>query len=1784
MAAAKPKIKDDDPLQDFMNDVFKTARRAVRDVRRREKKEELRKAADQRREAEAVTAKYKRERAMKKVASKANRNSTTSSNEDLSIIDSSLEEPSEPSPDAWKEDVVKLKESLATFDVSSDGLRVTWHGTDGRSTTPGEGSSNFPKIASKSVGSVGASPGKQHNLGGLPAIGGSSGNQGGLGALAAAGQAAALLAAQNRKRELGFNCHQKYDASPLFTEEGKKALAKKAGSRTTARDESGKMEGQLGGSHAYHGGGGMVSATDGLKQAILSGKIVSADGTIIQDLVAELQGPTSWSGLDLGIKYRSEFEREAAWAAYVKATKASESVHASQGSYFTTATVARHELFVALDKSLCDENEQSLMRARLRGTKRRFAMDLHQIWLTNLEHIREHRLGGLPQHSNHGDGADRVEDARKNTVTRRHDSDSEDEEELAVLMRPPPDRGLPNRRDTESIINISSQIASVAPERTWASVPQPLSMGHIKKNDKSRSFKRSPTASLITLPLPPPGYRRILSNEEWKVEGKEGSRLLLVTIERMAMSDDAEAMAVSHEGGKQASPGLASLVRPPLWRVTTYDRRDGSQGRVVIKENDARRAVAKAEKLALKQLPSAQSSSNPFDWANPTPTLYRQAIRCRSGNVRRSFLVQLALTQCRPATPVYVLLRILPLKLNKTKVPTPWTSASFSVTEVKARLGLMGLPTSDLAWWKDLNNVTVKEWTRIIRHLTISQVDNGKIELSLTGSDQPLDDVLGVPDFDAEVCNDALKLLPLLRWESLSEEETKAREEKAKKEETARLARGERSHCCPQGTEFRLTALVEEPSPERDAQIAAEVEAKAAAGITDMRDDWVGPWEDKVEWDPTKMPLSMLCSGLNHRMDLVPGCSVVPGALHNPGLWFRYEPSLEGGGLPVPETTYAIGNYFRQLGSPNGPLGVNWREGGAAARFAELERGNDGRYTRGLGVPSLEEDEEARAARLDSIGKGAANSVVVNMLLALDTPLLVPPLVAWVHQCLNAKPVGDEPIFGVIPFSVNSPRMMRACPLESSLDARVSEPCAILTAAEEPEDYAIDPASASSPSASSVASRSSTATTNKSQAVCGHRRRWHWRHTKSGMRHLVEFPLLFPDSVVDAKFFGLTQRGALPNAPRCGTGHRWMSTEGCRKSLTRVRSASDYNKLAKASGHQGASDPGLFTCHLRGVPDVLTMDEVVNFVESHKLSIDLRDGQTTVDQLRTMTLEGARARGWPEGDAGRLLTKVSMIRERTARETSWHVNLYKVALGGLKAFMAWHEVMEATKQAQLDAKRKKERIDAARRIIEAREQLAKDKANEEIRLQFFNSTNKEKVPKIDHLSLENQVASAGAGVWEPPPIPPTALATALNQPGSSNEEEVLIKELASDKRLLRVLANQLGLPSAIVDELELAAEEEELAHKVVQREGEEAALAVKSRSVRGDGVGIGDLVSDVNELRHPAAIKQDKKNPLADMPLLKDLLEDEDRDESGGDGSGGGSGGGGRPKVPQLQFGAAKPSVVIKGGGWRRLQREKTTGFLANATSTHIQGPMDASYNTMPELRVVGLVDPEQDIAFDYECSIKESAPTGGDSLFVKDMLRDTIRIMEIESGRRTREDYMVGGGAYTQIALQAGLLPGPGGTIPSAGNPSESLALSAQGLSSEERMLLEDTKGEDLDILYVSNEKMLTCARNGNLEGCVEAMDFHDAEVDCEDEHGNTPLLLAAQQGAKPLMKELLRRAANINHQNHSGCTVLHYTFEYKHKALFEYLLQKGADDSLLNKEGLTCYEGLHSEQVAEI
>jgi hypothetical protein len=353
------RVPHDDPLQDFMNDVVKVAKRARRDAARRDREAERRKRLEEIKEADAAAKKMKRNRleALLKKSTKGggisappsrdgSRPSTSGAGEEDQDELEELEK-GRPKEEVWKRDVTRLKSSLAAFDVSTDGLRITWHSSTGKQPSE-EAPPSFSALPRLSK-SVGASPSKRPGSKGgggggggvaLPKLGK---DRGGLGALAAADALVDAAAAHARKASLGFECHPKYNASPLFTEQGAEALKKLSALQTTKRDESTGAQGALGGPNPLAGGNGMVSATDGLKRAILSGKIVSQDGTVHQSAVAELQGPTAWSGSDMGIKYRGESEREAAWRAYVQASKASAKILGDQGAYFATVCLRERE-------------------------------------------------------------------------------------------------------------------------------------------------------------------------------------------------------------------------------------------------------------------------------------------------------------------------------------------------------------------------------------------------------------------------------------------------------------------------------------------------------------------------------------------------------------------------------------------------------------------------------------------------------------------------------------------------------------------------------------------------------------------------------------------------------------------------------------------------------------------------------------------------------------------------------------------------------------------------------------------------------------------------------------------------------------------------------------------------------------------------------------------------------------------------------------------------------------------------------------------------------------------------------------------------------------------------------------------------------------------------------------------------------------------------------------------------------------------------------------------------
>ena len=102
--------------------------------------------------------------------------------------------------------------------------------------------------------------------------------------------------------------------------------------------------------------------------------------------LSEKTGPTNWSVEDLCAKYRNELVREDAYTASMDALKLQADM-ARRNVIVGAVRVVRHPLLVFSDKHIEAENVHCLGRARMRCVARRFVLDVHQIWLTNLDHL-----------------------------------------------------------------------------------------------------------------------------------------------------------------------------------------------------------------------------------------------------------------------------------------------------------------------------------------------------------------------------------------------------------------------------------------------------------------------------------------------------------------------------------------------------------------------------------------------------------------------------------------------------------------------------------------------------------------------------------------------------------------------------------------------------------------------------------------------------------------------------------------------------------------------------------------------------------------------------------------------------------------------------------------------------------------------------------------------------------------------------------------------------------------------------------------------------------------------------------------------------------------------------------------------------------------------------------------------------------------------------------------------------------------------------------------------------
>lgn len=408
--------------------------------------------------------------------------------------------------------------------------------------------------------------------------------------------------------------------------------------------------------------------------------------------------------------------------------------------------------------------------------------------------------------------------------------------------------------------------------------------------------------------------------------------------------------------------------------------------------------------------------------------------------------------------------------------------------------------------------------------------------------------------------------------------------------------------------------------------------------------------------------------------------------------------------------------------------------------------------------------------------------------------------------------------------------------------------------------------------------------------------------------------------------------------------------------------------------------------------------------------------------------------------------------------------------------------------------------------------------------------------------------------------------------------EHIAEQLLSSDELMRILARRLGLPE----------------HQVVPARDMDSVFSVDDPAAAGRGSGAGpgppeagrlaprdkfadsddedgvdpedDLWSD-DEFEvgdHPEAEVGELPGSQAAMATLrlKKMRTDREADLDGASLQS-------APRdMPHLSLAAAgltskdsgTASASESAMGWRRLPRpELRDGFFNKCLETSTLGPNKASsdtYNAPVYLIPISPVD-----ACEYK---PEPISLSVVAIFIPNVKKDVERALATLERNIQREE---------ELAQNI---------------PTDDLLLfgEAKEMTSVDvfiaRQLRKD-KNETADPREAAVDKAIMAAKSGNLAEMEDALE-EDISPDTADQFGNSLLLLAAQQGAKRMCKFILRRGANINFQNLVGNTALHYCFAYHNDELGKYLISRGANDGILNVDGLTCYEGLSHAMLEEL
>jgi ankyrin repeat protein len=116
---------------------------------------------------------------------------------------------------------------------------------------------------------------------------------------------------------------------------------------------------------------------------------------------------------------------------------------------------------------------------------------------------------------------------------------------------------------------------------------------------------------------------------------------------------------------------------------------------------------------------------------------------------------------------------------------------------------------------------------------------------------------------------------------------------------------------------------------------------------------------------------------------------------------------------------------------------------------------------------------------------------------------------------------------------------------------------------------------------------------------------------------------------------------------------------------------------------------------------------------------------------------------------------------------------------------------------------------------------------------------------------------------------------------------------------------------------------------------------------------------------------------------------------------------------------------------------------------------------------------------------------------------------------------------------------------------------------NSEKVGTVESEKSDD----SIANNALLDACLKGKTAQVIEALN-NDADINCRDRDGNTPMMLAAFDGYSDIVKMLLDKGAKADILNPRGRTALMFASSGPFPGTVELLLKAGADPNIADQE----------------